>query len=139
MSFESAHDVKWKWFTWHWRCFERCSRKWSNMFPCNLFPKYHALSKFLFFTKHDTWTKQHENISKYNLKMEMSLNGDDSHAIGNALRRHVKKWCNMFSLDLFSKSYASSKFWKYDKTWHMTKNGWKYFWVVFWRCDWGWT
>jgi hypothetical protein len=71
-------------------------------------------------------------------KLKWTLNGDDSHAIGNDLRSHVRKWCNMFSLDLFSKSYASSKFWEYDKTWHMTKDIWKYFRVVFWRCDWGW-
>jgi hypothetical protein len=35
--------------------------------------KNHALSKFLFITKHDTWTKKHENISKCSLKIEMNL------------------------------------------------------------------
>jgi hypothetical protein len=93
------------------------------------------------FVYYKTWhmNKETQKHFKCSLKIEMSLNGDDSHAIGNALRSHIRKWCNMFSLDLFSKSYASSKFWDYDKTWHMTKERWKYFWVVFWRCDQGWT
>jgi hypothetical protein len=38
-------------------------------------------------------THEQRNMKTFQnaVEMEMSLNGDDSHAIGNALRRHVRK------------------------------------------------
>jgi hypothetical protein len=49
------------------------------------------------FVYYKTWHMNKETWKHFKMKMEMRLNGDDSHAIGNALRRHVRKWCNMFS------------------------------------------